>query len=98
MPIDITKERLYNLTALGKLIHKDRATLRSWAAHGKNGVFLEHLVTPLGIQSSTEAVQRFLDALTVLYATGKKPVPELTTSQQKAHDRAMEELRRCGWA
>jgi hypothetical protein len=98
MAIDISKEQILPLAALGRQVGKNACTLKAWIHHGRYGIRLEAVMTPRGPQSTVEAVQRFLDALTDHISLGKRPSPTMPSSVKRRYDRAMEELRAAGLA
>lgn len=69
MSIDISRETLYTLTEATKILPKVSgkrpaiATLWRWCSKGLQGVHLEHVRIGRKICTSTEALNRFVNAL-----------------------------------
>lgn len=95
MAIDVTAETILTLPQAARRLGKHRDTLRNWITHGRGGVRLEAVTLPGGLHTSTEALARFVGAL-----TGRQS-PELASpaavergrrAAQSADERAAAEL------
>jgi hypothetical protein len=74
----------------GRKVHS--STIYRWAVHGCSGIYLEAIKTPSGLCTSIQAIQRFLNRLTM---ASNLPRQQLQQPQNRSNHEAVElELRK----
>lgn len=86
-----TEERI-PLAEAAKILQVSQQTVRTYCNHGVNGIRLEHIPRPRRFETSREAVERFLAALTVSGEV-EEPVMAPSHADERAAFKAETEAR-----
>lgn len=88
--MSLATEQRISLKEAAKILDVSVVTVRSYCNHGLNGICLEHIPRPKKFETSREAIERFLDRISVTPDSKKKNgvIPPVMT-----HDQDREALR-----